>query len=809
MLKISATASELPTLLDQAPGVEWLSLDCFDTLVWRATHHPTDVFTDLPLQGGGIDPRMFAEEEARVHAKLADLRGEVTLPEIYKYLMPQADDAARADAITHELGMEARHAFGYEPVHALMRDAKARGLKIMIVSDIYMSEQQLRAHVTHACGPEVVALIDRFFVSSEYGTGKVEQLFTHVLAELGVSPSKILHVGDNPKADQDRPSQLGINTVHFVQFAPDMVQRLRLEAAAATLIGRAGTRIDRPVYQPHRAQLSLRTEADPAYVIGHDVIGPVLHGFASWLRSEGEAMEARTGKPVKYLFLMRDGYMPMKAFAELHPDLADRAIAAEISRFTAIGASLTDVGAIDAYVIPNLGLDESAGINPKMICKQLGLRPEESKSLVLKDRQSFRASIVNSFASRIIKRSSAFADRLLSYLGTLGIEQGDAVMMVDIGYNGTVQNFLEPVLRDRLGLEVSGRYLALRQVFSNTLDKRGYLDARNYDVKLLTACYEAIGVVEEFLNLAQGSVVDYKADGTPVRQTSSKKETQSVERDVAQRGALDYVAGARDHLGMIRRPDSDDEEARRELAAASLVRFLFLPLKQEVAVVDNFHHDMNQGTKEAVRLVDLDKATESLRRRGIFYSRDMDRIYLPGEMQRHGLHLNLSILSVRRFGLELRKADFDVGGIELPVMLLNDRGQGLVNIDAIPTADGYYVAQIPVGAGEYIAGVQFGQLYEWVQIEDLTFHRLADMDYEPVGGPPRHDASPLYDGMTQQGPGLFQCDAAGFAMVPPPQIKGGPMILSVVFRPVVVRQHSATATSGLDHGTGASSLQVA
>lgn len=786
MLKTSATAAELLSILDQAPGIEWLSLDCFDTLVWRATHAPVDVFTELPLEGGGIEPRGWAEEQARIEAAMLHRRGEVTLKEIYKYLMPRASEDERDEAAAHELRMELRHVYGFAPVRDLMLEAKRRGLKIMIVSDIYLREAEVRAIVEKACGREVIDLVDRFFVSSEYGTGKTENLFLQVMADIGVSPSKILHIGDNPKADQDRPSQLGINTVHFEQFAPDVLQRLRLEAAAATLIGRAGTRVTRPVYQLHRPQLALRTETDPAYAIGHDVIGPIMHGFAAWLRSEGEEMEARTGKPVKYLFLLRDGYLPMKAFAELHPDLAERAIPAEISRFTAFGASFKDVDAITSYVMPGLDTKDLS-----IFSKQMALTTEERRTLERMEPTQYLDAVSGPYAKRIIKRSEAFADRLMTYLASLGVERGDAVMLVDIGYNGSVQNVLEPVLRDRLDLEISGRYLALRQVFSNAFDKRGYLDARNYDIKLLTACYESIGVIEEFINVSGGSVVDYTADGKPVKQSSAEKEVQSDQRDTAQRGCLDFVAGARDRVGMIRLPDSDEAETRRELAIAALVRFLFMPLKAEVEVVDNFHHDVNQGIKDAVRLVDLDKATRSLRRRGIFYSRDVNRIFLPGELQRHGMQINLSLLSARRFGLDLRKTDFDVGGIELPVMLIGNKGHHLTTIEAYPTTDGFFLAQIPVGNADYVAGIQFGQLYDWVQVEDLTFYRVADLDYGKLGGPEGWKAQALADGMTEMAPGLFQCTEAGFTMVPPPQIHAGPLVLSAVFRPVVERGTAA------------------
>ena len=790
MLKISATASELPTLLDQVPGVEWLSLDCFDTLVWRATHAPMDVFADLRFEGGAIEPRKWAERQARLEAHSVEQRGEIVIADIYRKLLPLATDAERTQAAAHELELEARQAYGFAPVRDLMLEAKRRGLKIAIVSDMYMSEAQLRSHIGNACGPETLALIDRVFVSSEYGTGKAKDLFINILADLGVSPAKILHVGDNLTADQERPSEFGINTVHFEQFPDDVAQRLRLEATAATLVGRGGTRVERPIYQLHRAQLALRTETDPAYCIGHDVMGPVMHGFASWLKTEAEDMEARTGKPVKLLFLMRDGYLPMRAFNALHPELADRVLPTEISRFTAFGTSFTDVEAIANYVMPGLSPE-----NLPRYCKQMAMTPDEKRVLCRMDPQSFLQAVTGPYAERIIARSRAFADRMAGYLTGLGIQHGDAVMLCDIGYQGTVQNVVEPVLRDLLGLEVAGRYMALRQIVPIGNDKRGYLDTRNYDMDLLTTCWEPIGLIEELLNLPQGSVVDYTADGQPIREASGRKHAQSVRRETVQRGCVDYVEGARDGLGLLRRPDTDDADARRDTAVAALVRFLFLPQKAEVEVIDSFDYELNQGTGNTLRLVDLDMATKDLRRRGLFYSRDRSRLFLPGELQQHGTHLNLSLLVSRRFRLDLRKSDFDVGGIQLPVMLINDKGHSLTTVDAFPTVDGYYVAQVPVGDGEYIAGLQFGQRWDWVQIEDLTFHRVEDLAFNKLNGPTGFTAEPYPDGMTQMGPGLFRCDPAGFILAMPPANHLGSLALSVVFRPISERSNAAVAAN--------------
>ena len=41
------------------------------------------------------------------------------------------------------------------------------------------------------------------------------------------------------------------------------------------------------------------------------------------------------------------------------------------------------------------------------------------------------------------------------------------------------------------------------------------------------------------------------------------------------------------------------------------------------------------------------------------------------------------------------------------------------------THDGYYLATIPVGAGRFAAGIQFGALCDWVQIDDAAFYPVA------------------------------------------------------------------------------------
>ncbi|MCV4615156.1 hypothetical protein OFM04_35190, partial [Escherichia coli] len=77
-------------------------------------------------------------------------------------------------SIAEELAAEARHCYGFAPVQDLIRAAKARGLGVIIVSDTYLDETQLRALIAAAAGDDIAAAIDRIFPSSAYGVNKAD-----------------------------------------------------------------------------------------------------------------------------------------------------------------------------------------------------------------------------------------------------------------------------------------------------------------------------------------------------------------------------------------------------------------------------------------------------------------------------------------------------------------------------------------------------------------------------------------------------------------------------------------------------------
>lgn len=778
-MQIQIRSSDLSGLLDQAPEtVRWLSLDCFDTLVWRDTAAPTDVFADLELAGGAIEPRRRAEGAARHSAKLFRDSFEVSIEEIHARLRPGGDVAASVDA---ELKAEARHCYGFAPVMALIEQAKERGLGVMIVSDTYLNEAQLRALIAEAAGVGIAAKIDRIFPSSAYGVNKCDGLFGPVLEALGVAPNEVLHLGDNRAADQFGAAEFGVHTAHLVQFDGQARDRLRLEAAASALI-HPDVRVTRPAYQPHRPQLSLRAEGDTAFALGHDVLGPLLRTYAYWLRDEQARLAETTGRRTHLLFLLRDGFLPAEVFDTLFPGHGAQRV--EISRHTAACAGLTEESAIRARL-----LHDGKRNNVETLGRQFLFKQGEFAGLTL-DAPATDTAFVERVLSpkmigQIIHRSAKFADRLVEHLHHAGVADGDAVIFADLGYHGSVQDKITPMLVERMGLHVAGRYLLLREEQATGLDKQALIDSRHYDFRTLDALCDPIAVVEQLCTIAQGSVVDYKFDGAPVRKVAGIKSRQSETRNRAQAGATAFARACIDMSPV------GDADAWRMAAGAGLARLLFMPTASEIEALRCFDHDVNLGTDAVVPLVDPDAALAGLKSRGLPYLMHAHRIYIPGEIRGHGMALNLSMLAWRRFGLEMTTGDMAGAPMTFPVILADAHGDTMIDVDAHPTHDGYYAMAVPVGAGRFTAGIRWGAELECVQIDSARI--FVAETFGEVNDDLSIPAPMVHDGMETIADGLFRCTGStALTMVPPPQLKRETeVLLHIVFRPVVRRNDQA------------------
>ena len=187
IIKSQVQAAGVSSILNSTGDkIKVLSLDCFDTLLWRRTATPRDIFYAMqkrPLfQSSGVTAyqRIKAAAKAYRHKFITEGTRQITLNDIYRNFTALSLDQQLALA-QDELQTEIENCYAYSPFVELIRAAKLRGMKVVIVSDTYLTEAQLRLLLQHHLPSDVMSAIDTIIVSCEYHISKSEGLFQHVI----------------------------------------------------------------------------------------------------------------------------------------------------------------------------------------------------------------------------------------------------------------------------------------------------------------------------------------------------------------------------------------------------------------------------------------------------------------------------------------------------------------------------------------------------------------------------------------------------------------------------------------------------
>lgn len=788
--------ADLPDALDKAGGgVTTLSLDCFDTLLWRDCHAPDDVFTGLGAVSFG--QRTAAQANARSAKRALKDAVEVNLAEIFAQAMPGAAAQTITAAVEDELTIEAQTCFAFAPAVELMRRAKARGLRIVIVSDTFLTADQLGTLIKRAAGRDVRAMIDRIFASCDVGVSKSEGMHERALKAIGCRPHEVLHIGDNRTADYDAARAAGLRALHLVQFSDTARQRLRLERACSELLDIKGKGVDG--LQPHRAMIAAHEPGieDPAQTVGFAALGPVYYAFDRWLRSEAAQLGAVRGGRVHWLFMLRDAHLSHRVHNAIGaaPDVA----AIGISRVVASGAALASRSEYRRHIALHRMVD------PARFARQTLFTEEEVDRIVGAPKQDDEIAAARTalFAElrtgtrekTTIRRARALADRLIAHIrAACDPQPGDTLMLIDLGYNGSTQNAIEAALVEAFDCHVAGRYLLLREMTVSGLDKKGLIDAGDFGSTLVLGLTRNSALIEQLSTCDLGSVIDYTEAGAPVHKISPVNPRQSAMRAAVQEGCLAFAKAANAPPIVRCQPSSHTPRAWSEAAMCALTRFMFLPLPDELAILTSFEHDFNFGAEHMVALFDNEQARDGLRRRGLFYMKGVERMYLPAELAAEPVEARLSLLmqTIRRLGLTY--ADAMGRAIELQAHYFDARESSTQRIAANTTYEGFHVVRLPLpGNGTGVALV-LGEVFELVEIVSVTRSSIASL--KGWTGQPPEQVKVMFDGVREVAPSILACDRKDATLIIPPQANGvheEAQMVEIVLRPLRQRGSAVQA----------------
>lgn len=785
--KSSVRASELESVLDLHPRAQVLSLDCFDTILWRRTAAPVDIFYDLAnhpeFSKLGLNAKIRVTSEATARSRHLARTGkpEVGLTHIYRTAFPELDDAAVKALSDAEVAAEIEACAPLASAVALIRRAREKKLRIVIVSDTYFTEEQLRRLLAATLPEDAYRAIDRVFCSSAIGRPKADGMFGPVLRALGVKGKDVLHVGDNLNADVRGAEEAGIRAVHLLHHEGDVDAVLRMQTTAASLL-MPSVRDTVGLPSPFRAVLASASGAaspDPTFLLGYASLGPILFAFGRWLAAELAELRA-THSNVKPVFLMRDGYLPSRIFRIV--DETESAPLVSMSRFAATAAAFRTASDIESYVADWAGSHRFADI-----ARQLLFTDAEARALVDKtptEERFMREIMRPENVARVIERSARYRERLFRHLEKAGgIAPGDTVVFVDLGYEGTAQKRLAPVFADEKQIRVLGRYLIAARVPGWETSRRGLLDPSWCDDRLIGTLVTYVALLELLCASDVGSTVDYDEEGNAVLAESLVAPAQSERVKPIQAACEAFARDAKDVVCSL--------QSLRVSATASLARMSLLPTRAEIDYLRGFALDMNLGVDDRLPLFDIERGLEGLRRSGLFslatQGKGVERIAAPVELRAASLELALTAISQERFSLEMATPDMTHRRESVGLLVLRGKGAGSVEVEAQAMHDGWFAALVPLGECDAL-GFQFGQRYGYVQVDSVTrIDKSALLSSREDGSGEDASAYIHLDGMTPRGDGLFECvSKESILLVAPPREKARG-VLRIVFRPIVRR----------------------
>ena len=622
--RFTSFGKAITSLRAMTPGLPYttLSFDVFDTLIFRRCHPQAIVegvgrWLTQECRSAGIRMRSDAMTcRERAYRKVTGVKmaqgldPDCSLTELCRAWVEEmtAGQHEQHPNLAHlleayEVGLEKTACFANAPFIELLRDLKAKGFRLIFISDMYLGHHV--GKILDACG--FAGIFDRGYVSGDLARLKrTGSLFTYALESEGIPASLMLHIGDNPNNDGVRAVQQAISAYvirdraelrryHALEFDWQYVKRnpdyagVVAAAFATSDIGDCGSF---------------------AESVGIRLLGPIyttfLHGVAGKCAKECLS---------NLFFVAREGSILKDMFLELAP-LAYRNCGLPntsyigVSRRTSLLYSMNDLGIREISKIRMNTAHHSLRNVMAVLRVPEDTLKAAAASCGIEDidaamppyylqwgpfHEVMRQPTVRLHIESLVGRSRRLIDK---YLEQRGLFRQHRAAIVDVGWNAQIQENLYFGMLDRTDRpQLFGFYLGtlLRAHWTN----RAHNSVNRMLVDETDACwyshaaFEFVQVLEACVRAPHGTVVDYteSADGevVPLFKPDSDRSRQAELRDEVtiarlQTGMRSYAARYRQAVEIFGFNDRQMLPYARQMVDR-LVRFpkrdealLFLPM---------------------------------------------------------------------------------------------------------------------------------------------------------------------------------------------------------------------------------------
>ncbi len=282
-----------------------ISFDIFDTLLLRPFANPTDLFYII---GKRLDMpefhklRIEAEKRAREIAIAETGSREITIYNIYAQI-EQKTRLPQIKGVEAEFEAELQYCVANPYMKQVFRMLQEQGKTIVITSDMYLPHDMMQQLLEK----NGYSGFEKLYVSCDYGCNKHQKgLYKYLLRDY--RGQKIVHVGDNTKADIKCAEECGIKTKYYKGV--HAIGNPYRSDGMSELIGSAYSGIV-------NCHLHNGTQQyDTYYEYGFTYGGLYVFGFCNWIYQKARAADVE-----KILFLSRDGAIYHKVFSRFFSDV--------------------------------------------------------------------------------------------------------------------------------------------------------------------------------------------------------------------------------------------------------------------------------------------------------------------------------------------------------------------------------------------------------------------------------------------------------------------------------------------------------
>jgi predicted HAD superfamily hydrolase len=479
------------------------SFDIFDTVIVRNFARPKDLFWELGrrIQKANLtsmppEEWMKVRIESELEARNISSHGEVNIQEIYECLVTKINWSSEVmlQAIEREIELELEVLRPVPEVKQQIDRLRQEDREIIYLSDMYLPKEVIEKLLRKN---KIWNDRDRLYVSNDLRLNKASgKLFTYCLERESIDPKQLYHQGDNISADVIIPQKLGINTQHFVttrlnRYEESISQSDLLPLKFRSLLAGASriARLQAPEKLERQEKIIWQTTTA--------VVAPVLFGFVCWCLTEARKMGIK-----RLYFVARDGQILLKIAKIVqqkwnYDDIDCRYLYG--SRQAWHFPAIEKIGKVELDWI----CDPTHFLSIESVCQRVNLKPEIIEDILqkyelpkevwhnnldLKQRERLQNIFQEpKVCESIVSLAREYRQKSIGYFQQEGLCEDIPWAMIDIGWNGRLQQSLTKLLKSAAIYPergVTGFYFGLAKKLK--ADERDSLFAYFYDAQINT-----------------------------------------------------------------------------------------------------------------------------------------------------------------------------------------------------------------------------------------------------------------------------------------------------------------------------------